>query len=93
MVRSVAHAIVREAQTLTHNTTLLSLEPRGLSRVQAAGYLGVSSSLFDQMVGDGRMPLPKIINSRRVWDRRELDASFEGLPRKEEPDPWDSVCV
>ena len=31
------------------------LEPRGLSRVEAAQYLGISASMFDAMVKDGRM--------------------------------------
>src|SRR5690242_17745827 len=33
-----------------------SLPPRGLSRVQAAAYVGVSPVLFDELVKDGRMP-------------------------------------
>lgn len=70
---------------------VLSIEPRGLNRVKAAAYVGVSSSLFEEMVADGRMPSPKTINSRRVWDRREIDASFDALPRKEESNPWDRV--
>jgi predicted DNA-binding transcriptional regulator AlpA len=66
-------------------------EPRGLNRAQAAGYVGVSPSLFDQMVADGRMPLPRMVNSRRIWDRQELDAAFDALPKKEELDPWDDL--
>ena len=57
-----------------------SLPPRGLSRVEAAQYIGVSPSLFDQMVEDGRMPKPKPINARKVWDRLRLDQAFELLP-------------
>jgi predicted DNA-binding transcriptional regulator AlpA len=56
------------------------LEPRGLSRIEAAGYCGISASLFDQLVADGRMPPPKCINARRVWDRRQLDEAFAQLP-------------
>jgi predicted DNA-binding transcriptional regulator AlpA len=70
---------------------VLSLEPRGLNRVQAARYVGVSPSLFDDIVADGRMPSPKMINSRRVWDRRELDEAFDAIPRNGERDPWDCV--
>jgi hypothetical protein len=70
---------------------VLSIEPRGLNRVKAAAYVGVSPSLLDEMVADGRMPSPKVINSRRVWDRRELDVSFDALSRKEECDPWDCI--
>lgn len=50
------------------------------------------------MVDDGRMPPPKAINARRVWDRRKLDEAFEGLPdasngetigtRQEAADGW-----
>lgn len=57
-----------------------SLPPRGLSRVEVAAYIGVSPSLFDEMVKDGRMPKPKRINSRVVWDRQKLDAAFAALP-------------
>jgi len=71
------------------NALPLSLPPRGLCRSQAAAYVGISPSLFDVMVGDGRMPKPKIMNSRTVWDRLRLDESFEGLPDKESNNPWD----
>ena len=65
------------------------IESRGLSRVEAAIYIGVSPSLFDQMVRDGRMPSPKRINSRAVWDRRRLDAAFDALPEEDSRNPWD----
>ena len=61
----------------------LSLPPRGLSRVEAARYVGVGATLFDLMVSDGRMPQPKKINSRTVWDRIALDIYFEALPTDE----------
>jgi hypothetical protein len=35
--------------------------------------------LFDILVKDGRMPGPKRINSRVVWDRLKLDVAFEAL--------------
>jgi hypothetical protein len=69
------------------------LIPRGLSRVQAAAYVGVSPSLFDMMVKDGRMPGPKLINSRTVWDRFALDRAFEALPDRDSGNPWDEVAV
>ena len=68
-----------------------TIEPRGLSRVRAADYLGISPSLFDDMVKDGRMPQPKRINSRIVWDRRRLDDAFECLPDTREGNPWDQA--
>jgi hypothetical protein len=50
--------------------------PRGLSREEAAKYIGVGATLFGEMVSDTRMPHPKEINSRRVWDRRQVDNAF-----------------
>lgn len=69
-----------------------SLPPRGLARAQAAAYVGVSPSLFDQMVADQRMPGPKHVNARRIWDRLALDAAFAALPDAAEAaagNPWD----
>ncbi len=40
--------------------------PRGLSRPQAAEYVGVGSTKFDELVGDGRMPRPKRIDGRKI---------------------------
>lgn len=65
------------------------IQPRGLNRSQAADYIGVSKSLFDEMVRDGRMPEPKRINSRTVWDRNQLDEYFEDLSETSEMNPWD----
>jgi predicted DNA-binding transcriptional regulator AlpA len=67
------------------------IEPRGLSRIDSAQYVGVSASKFDEMVRDGRMPPPKRINSRTVWDRLRLDQAFENLPENDSDNPWDNV--
>jgi predicted DNA-binding transcriptional regulator AlpA len=53
---------------------------RGLSRVEAAMYIGISASKFDELVRDGRMPGPKRIDGRKVWDVRDLDMAFDALP-------------
>lgn len=58
----------------------LSYPPRGLSRDEAARYVGVGVTLFEEMVEDGRMPKPKRANSRVIWDRVALDAAFSDLP-------------
>ena len=66
---------------------------RGLSRTDAAIYLGVSPSKFDELVKDGRMPRPRIIDCRKVWDVYELDVAFDELPREDGPptvgNSWD----
>ena len=50
---------------------------RGLCRQYAAAYLGISSSLFDQLVKAGEAPKPKRFRGRVVWDRHKLDLMFE----------------
>jgi len=64
---------------------------RGLSRMESAEYIGIGATKFDTMVTDGRMPKPKKIDGRRVWDVRLLDLAFEALPGGEDADynPWD----
>ena len=62
---------------------------RGLSRDESAMYIGISPSKFDELVADGRMPQPRIIDRRMVWDRYELDAAFSALPHKGQIAPDD----
>ena len=68
---------------MTRSTSLSAVRPiprRGLSRDEAAMYIGISASKFDDLVRDGRMPGPKRIDSRKVWDVRDLDVAFDALP-------------
>ena len=58
---------------------------RGLSRAEAAMFLGISPSKFDELVKDGRMPRPRVIDCRKVWDVYELDMAFDELPREDDP--------
>jgi predicted DNA-binding transcriptional regulator AlpA len=53
--------------------------PRGLSRDEAARYVGVGSTTFDLMVEQGRMPRPLRVGKRAIWDRLKLDAAFADL--------------
>ena len=69
-----------------------SLAPRGLSRVQAAEYIGIGPTKFDEMVEDGRMPRPKRIDGRTVWDRIKLDEAFAALDDDAAPkNEWDGL--
>jgi hypothetical protein len=56
-------------------------------------YIGVSPAKFDQLVGDGRMPGPRHIDRRKVWDVRALDSAFDALPCEDGPQgtSWDDV--
>jgi len=66
---------------------------RGLSRDEAAAYIGVGTTKFDTMVADGRMPHPKVIDGRRIWDIRKLDAAFDNLPDVDAIDEWGAPSV
>lgn len=71
---------------------------RGLSRVEAADYLGIGTTKFDEGVAAGTIPKPKtggFLGSRKVWDIRELDSAFDALPDAEQEqatsgNPWDA---
>ena len=74
------------------------LPRRGLSRDEAAMYIGISAAKLDEMVADGRMPAPVRIDARKVWDIRSLDLAFDALPRKnptnrEGNNPWDQALA
>jgi predicted DNA-binding transcriptional regulator AlpA len=71
----------------------IAYPPRGLSREEAARYVGVGVDLFDQMVADRRMPKPKRVNRRVVWDRVALDMAFSALPGDEEKNFFDAILA
>jgi len=72
----------------------VGVPPRGLSREQAAEYVGVSPTKFDQMVADGRMPKPKRIEVRVIWDRLQLDTAFAALPdENDRDDAWSRAAL
>jgi putative DNA primase/helicase len=52
---------------------------RGLSRDEAAMYVGISPGKFDDLVADGRMPAPVKIDGRKLWDLRRIDVAFDAL--------------
>jgi predicted DNA-binding transcriptional regulator AlpA len=69
------------------------VEPRGLSRDDAATYIGVGASLFDRLVDDGRMPKGARLDGRIIWDRRQLDRALDRLFDAAEPnDPFSRVA-
>jgi hypothetical protein len=65
---------------------------RGLSRVEAAAYFGISPSKFDELRKDGLIGPAKVIGDRKIWDVRALDEVFDGLPDEggnHNSEPWD----
>ncbi len=69
----------------------IAYPPRGLSREEAARYVGVGTTKFEQMVSDGRMPRPKRIDGRLVWDRLQIEAAFSDLPDDSRANPLDRM--
>ncbi|HEV3160094.1 MAG TPA: hypothetical protein VGZ89_08930 [Xanthobacteraceae bacterium] len=63
---------------------------RGLSRVEAATYLGISPSKFDELRKTGRIGPAKILDSRKLYDIEMLDEFFNSLPEEnhEAADDW-----
>jgi hypothetical protein len=65
-VRGRANGRCRVSRALSYNRPV---PPRGLSRAEAA-----------KLVADGRMPQPRRIDGRKIWDIRALDLLFDMLP-------------
>jgi hypothetical protein len=63
---------------------------RGLSRVEAAMYLGISPSKFDELRKAGRIGPAKILDGRKLFAIETLDEFFDGLPdeRQTSDDDW-----
>jgi hypothetical protein len=53
---------------------------RGLSRIEAAVYFGVSPTKFDDLRKRGQVSPPRLVDGRKVWDILDLDRDFEALP-------------
>ena len=44
----------------------IAYPPRGMSREEAARWVGVSTTKFDELVKDRRMPRPKRVDGRVI---------------------------
>jgi predicted DNA-binding transcriptional regulator AlpA len=76
---------------MTLRPDTLAYPPRGMSRDEAARYIGVGVTKFDEMVSDRRMPRPKRVDGRVIWDRFKLEAAFTDLPEEKRVNPFDSM--
>ncbi len=54
----------------------------GLSEEEAAAAVGLGATKFRELVTSGRMPKPRRIDGRKVWDVDELRATFKSLPHE-----------
>ncbi len=78
------------AQNDIHNDRKSYNVVRGLNRQRAAHYIGISASLFDELIEEGRLPKPIRIRSRTVWDIRQLDEAFDDFENCEN-NSWDAM--
>jgi hypothetical protein len=53
--------------------------PRGMRRIEAARYVGVSPTLFSEWVRAGTMPEGKREGGVVLWDRHALDDALDQL--------------
>ena len=62
----------------------------GLPEPEAAASVGISLSKFRELVRDGRMPKPRRIDGRIVFDVDELREAFKSIPHEggAECDTW-----
>jgi hypothetical protein len=65
-----------------------SYPPRGLSRGDAAMYLGLKPQVFDELVRDGRLPPPIKLDDAEVFDRLKLEHAFDRLSGGDDLNPF-----
>lgn len=65
---------------MTTKPDAIAYPPRGLSHDEAARYVGLGVTKFDEMIAEGLMPKPKRLGKRVIWDRVSLDIAFSALP-------------
>jgi hypothetical protein len=81
---------------MTSHRDILSSLPIvfGLGEAEAAAAIGISPTKFRQLVGQGRMPSPRRIDGRLIYDVDELRAAFKAMPHENEnleADSWADV--
>ena len=59
---------------------------RGLSRIEAAMYLGISPSKFDELRKANRIAPPKILDGRLIFTIERLDEFLDALPYENQTD-------
>jgi hypothetical protein len=78
------------AQSERRLTAIRPMLRRGLSRVEAAAYIGVSPSKFDQLRHSGRLAAPKVLDGRLIFTVERLDEFLDSLPDENQAsdDEW-----
>lgn len=76
----------RVVRRLTARVDVMPILPVvfGLGEVEAAAAIGISASKFRALVDEKRMPSPRRIDGRNIWDVDELRAAFKALPHADD---------
>jgi hypothetical protein len=66
---------------------------RGMSRTEAAMYLGLSPSKFDELRKTNRIAPPKVLDGRLIFTVERLDEFLDALPDENQTDndEWTAV--
>ena len=73
------------------NTRWDSYPPRAMRSDRAAAYLDMSQSSFLRLVADKVFPPGFQIRGMTMWDRYDLDTSFENIKVSKRPEPRNSI--
>ncbi len=74
-----------EAKSSPVSYARIDVRPRrGFRREDAAHYVGVSLTKFDQLVSDGRIPQPFRLDGCVLWDVRKLDVAIDLISNPDE---------
>lgn len=82
---------------MTTAPVILNMTKLGYRRAEAAAFVGVSASKFDELVKDGRMPAGHRIDGVVIWRGDELLSAFNRLTGREDAgdvsgqDAWDKA--
>jgi hypothetical protein len=56
--------------------------PYAVGKQAAAALISISAGFFDKLVGDGRMPEPRELDGRVLWDSEEVKAAWRAIPKR-----------
>lgn len=63
--------------------------PLALCRDAAAETLSIGTTMFDELVKDGKLPKPKRLKGRVLWDSRRLAEAWDAI---EEDNDWGNAA-
>jgi hypothetical protein len=78
-----ASSVATETRRLS---TIRPLVRRGLSRIEAATYIGISPSKFDELRKANRIGPAKVLDGRLIFTTERLDEFLDALPDENQTD-------